>query len=225
VAEGELAVKINLTIKESEAEINRRVIKSLSKSLNEAAMKALPEIVSKIKVAVVNRIKSSDEYAELQGGTLQAQLGVPNSNSRLERITDIWISNISIKRKPIRAMGSNRITGGFSIGMIKKDWSDVLATSDANYTTEKGRKIPWLEWLLIAGDKTIIDDYTFTPDIPPKARSRTGLGIMKANLRRRWGVPSQYAGTTQNNFVTRSLEGIDKEIIAIMQSEISRKMK
>ena len=48
---------------------------------------------------------------------------------------------------------------------------------------------------------------------------------MKANLRRRWGVPSQYAGTTQNNFVTRSLEGIDKEIIAIMQSEISRKMK
>ena len=112
MAEGELAVKINLTIKESEAEINRRVIKSLSKSLNEAAMKALPEIVNKIKVAVVNRIKSSDEYAELQGGTLQAQLGVPNSNSRLERITDIWISNISIKRKPIRAMGSNRITGG-----------------------------------------------------------------------------------------------------------------
>ena len=188
-------------------------------------MKALPEIVNKIKVAVVNRIKSSDEYAELQGGTLQAQLGVPNSNSRLERITDIWISNISIKRKPIRAMGSNRITGGFSIGMIKNDWSDVLATSDANYTTEKGKNIPWLEWLLIAGDKTIIDDYTFTPDIPAKARSRTGLGIMKANLRRRWGVPSQYAGTTQNNFVTRSLEGIDKEIIAIMQSEISRKMK
>ena len=149
MAEGELAVKINLTIKESEAEINRRVIKSLSKSLNEAAMKALPEIVNKIKVAVVNRIKSSDEYAELQGGTLQAQLGVPNSNSRLERITDIWISNISIKRKPIRAMGSNRITGGFSIGMIKNDWSDVLATSDANYTTEKGKNIPWLEWLLI----------------------------------------------------------------------------
>ena len=105
-------------------------------------MKALPEIVNKIKVAVVNRIKSSDEYAELQGGTLQAQLGVPNSNSRLERITDIWISNISIKRKPIRAMGSNRITGGFSIGMIKNDWSDVLATSDANYTTEKGKNIP-----------------------------------------------------------------------------------
>ena len=216
---------LTITILESNAEISRRILRSLAKSLNNAAMSALPEITQQIKKIVKAAIEGSREYGELQGGTLQAELGVPSAPSRLSKITDIWLSNISIKRKPIRASGGSRITGGFSIGMIKKDWSDVLSSSESSYTTDKGKNIPWLEWLLIAGDKTIIDDYVFSPNITEGARSRTGLGIMKQAAKRRWHVPPEYAGTTQNNFVTRSLNGISDDVINIISKEISRKIK
>jgi hypothetical protein len=198
-----------LTIKilESNSEISRRILKSLAKSLNDAAMSALPEIIQQIKKIVKAKIEGSREYGELKGGRLQGELGVPNSPSRLSTITEIWI------------------TGGFSIGMIKKDWSDVLSSPESSYITDKGKNIPWLEWLLIAGDKTIIDDYVFSPNITEGARSRTGLGIMKQAVKRRWRVPSEYAGTTQNNFVTRSLDGIADDVINIISKEISRKIK
>jgi hypothetical protein len=92
---------LTIRIVESNAEISRKVLKSLAKSLNKAAMSALPEITQEIKKIVKAAIEGSREYSELQGGTLQAELGVPNAPSRLSKITDIWLSNISIKRKPI----------------------------------------------------------------------------------------------------------------------------
>ena len=217
-------MRANFKLVESQAEINRRIVKQIASSLNAAVTSAIPVISSKIKDAVKTAITSSREYGELLGGSLQAELGVPDSGSKLARILDIWLASMKISKTPIRA-SSGRIVGGISIVMIREDYADVLGTSEASYTTLKGRKIPWLKWLLIAGDDTkLVADYVFTDDVS-RGNSRTGLGLMRSQRGGRWHVPREFAGTIKNNFVTRALSTLESQVITIMQNEIAKRLK
>ena len=216
-------MKANFKLLESDAEISKRISKQIADSLNSAVMGAVPTISSRIKSLVRNAIVSSPEYISLLGGVLQGELGVPSSGERLSRILDIWLKSMKISRKPIRSVGS-RISGGITVTMIRDDYGDVLGTAEASYTTSKGRNIPWLEWLLIAGDKTLVADYIFTEDISTGI-SRTGLGLMRQKNTGRWHVPREFAGTATNNFVTRALSRLEGEVIAIMQKEVAKRLK
>ena len=216
-------MRANFKLLESNAEISKRISKQIAGSLNSAVMGAIPTISSKIKSLVKNAISHSPEYISLQGGTLQGELGVPSSGTRLSRILDIWLESMQISRKQIRSAG-NRISGGITISMIRDDYGDVLGTTEASYTTLKGRVIPWLEWLLIAGDKTLVADYVFTEDVSV-GTSRTGLGLMRQQNTGRWHVPREFAGTAKNNFVTRALSRLENEVITIMQQEVVRRLK
>tara|TARA_R100000008_G_C3586611_1_gene172929 strand:- start:2389 stop:3042 length:654 start_codon:yes stop_codon:yes gene_type:complete len=217
-------MKANFKLLESQAEINKKIVKQLATSLNSAVMGAVPTIASQIKNLVRTAITSAPEYNELSGGSLQAELGVPSSESRLARILDVWLGSMQISKKPVRASG-NRIVGGISISMIKDDFSDVLGTAEASYTTAKGIRIPWLRWLLIAGDETkLVADYVFTEDTS-FGNSRTGLGLMRSQRGGRWHVPREFAGTIKNNFVTRALSKLETQVINIMQTEIAKRLK
>ncbi len=217
-------MRANFKLVESQAEINRRIVKQIASSLNAAVTSAIPVISSKIKDAVKTAITSSREYGELLGGSLQAELGVPDSGGKLARILDIWLASMKISKTPIRA-SSGRIVGGISIVMIREDYADVLGTSEASYTTLKGKKIPWLQWLLIAGDDTkLVADYVFTDDVS-RGNSRTGLGLMRSQRGGRWHVPREFAGTIKNNFVTRALSTLEGQVITIMQNEIAKRLK
>ena len=216
-------MKASFKLLESQSEINKSIVKQISKSLNVAVMGAVPVIADRIKSLVRNAITSSPEYNELLGGSLQAELGVPSSGSRLSRILDTWLKSMQISKQPIRASGS-KIVGGMTITMIRDDYADVLGTAEASYITAKGQKIAWLDWLLMAGDKTLVADYIFTEDIG-RGKSRTGLGLMKREKKKRWHVPREFAGTIKNNFVTRALSKLENQVVNIMQAEIAKRLK
>ena len=213
----------NFRLQESDAAIAKKAMAQIASSLNRALMHAVPIVGTKIKALVGQAIQSSPEWKELHGGILQAELGVPQSSARLKEILDIWMNSLRITRVPVKLTGT-KISGGFAIGMIEQNWADVLSSPSASYVTEKGTLINWLEWLLIAGDKTIISKYYFTSHVGPKAKSRTGLGIMRQNNKSRWHVPREFSGTAQNNFVTRSLDKIAPLIIQTMQTEFEKRI-
>ena len=215
-------MKIGLRILENDAVINRHILNALKKGLDSAIKRSIGTVSTQIKSTVKEAITSSPEYRELIGGELQAELGVPESSARLEQILDIWLASLNVSRKPVRISGSS-LTGGFALFMIREDWADVLGTSAAQYTTLKGKVIPWLEWLLLAGDQTIITDYTFSASVPPGFYSRTGRGVMLEAPQRRWHVPRRYSGTALDNFVTRALFGVGEKIQQVMQKEVQKR--
>ena len=217
-------MKIDLKILENDTTIQKRALKLIKGALDSAIKRSVSVASTEIKSLVRRAIVSSDEYRELLGGELQAELGVPDSATRLDYILQIWLNSLTVSRKPVRISGSS-IAGGFSIFMIREDWSDVLGSSAAQYVTIKGKSMPWLEWLLLAGDATIITDYTFSANIPRGFNSRTGGGVMLEAPQRRWSVPRQHAGTAADNFVTRSLYGIGEQIGDIMQREVQKRFK
>ncbi|MEK9739441.1 MAG: hypothetical protein VW438_06905 [Euryarchaeota archaeon] len=213
--------RLSLTLKETDAQIFAQINKRIADKLSSAIKSAAPAILSEIKDIVREAITSSPEYRELFGGSLQAELGVPNAGARIDRILDMWLESIEIEiqrpRPSIRG-----VTGGLSVVGIRDGYADVLGTSDATYVTEKGRTIPWLQWLLIEGDRDIIADYTFSSNISSGQRSRTGLGVMKQDRSKRWRVPPQFSGTSNNNFVTRSLNSVAIQIEKAIQFHIER---
>jgi len=216
-------VRAKFKLVESHAEINKEISKQIAKSLNSAVSGAVTTISSRIKILVKNAIVNSPEYNSLLGGHLQGELGVPSSGGRLSSILDTWLGSMQVSKKPIRAAG-NKITGGLTITMIRDDYGDVLGSPEASYVTREGRQIPWLEWLLVAGDRTLVTNYVFTEDTG-RGRSRTGLGLMRYRPTGRWHVPREFAGTKQNNFVTRALSKLEGQVIDIMQVEIAKRLK
>lgn len=162
-------------------------------------------------------IKASDEYASLNQGILRAELGIQDP-SVVDVIIDRWASNIEIK---FRTRGE---IGVIEIGMIQSNYSDVLTLPEASYaysTRKSNGIIEWLRWLLLEGNKPIVFDYDFRSS----GRGRTGLGFMAIVPGSNWSVPSQFAGTSTDNFVTRALQNIDKQIVPIIEKELIRGLK
>ena len=54
---------------------------------------------------------------------------------------------------------------------------------------------------------------------------RTGMGIMIKRESSAWSVPKAYAGTFNNNFATRALEGMQDEIDILIRREITKAIK
>jgi hypothetical protein len=84
--------------------------------------------------------------------------------------------------------------------------------------TENGSKIPWLQWLLIEGDKFIITGYTYIVEPTVVEKSRTDKGIMHKSTRS-WRVPPAHSGTPDDNFLTRALDSLDASIDKIISQE------
>jgi hypothetical protein len=78
-------------------------------------------------------------------------------------------------------------------------------------TTDKQTDLHWLDWLLRQGSAVIVSGYQYTP----KRDGRSGGGVM--TMGSLWRVPPQFAGTLQNNFITKALSNREKELTVILK--------
>ena len=209
-------INSQIFIVESVADIEKKILNALKPQLNKYFENVIKKIKPKILAEVTESITSSPEYNSLLSGDLKYECGLPDSSSRLSSILEFW-KKINIEYKKISISG-NKITGSFTLNMIDSSYSDVIATSAAVFTTEKGTDLNWLEWLLLFGNKTIIKDYEV--EFGPNPRSRTGRAVMKGVKRGKWSVPSEFAGTQNNNWITRAIDSIEPKIYTILKEAI-----
>ena len=155
------------------SKFRKEIVREIAKKVKRKALIIQTSITEKIREAVRDALISTPEYQSIVQGKLKAELGIPNSDSRIITIIDTWIENIVVKvtaaRTPFLVI---------DIGIIQGDYSDVLSLPQAQYTYKSKRgegEIPWLKWLLLEGDKRIINKYEFSSN--PRG-SRTGMGIM-----------------------------------------------
>ena len=193
------------------AQFEKYVFTQLKNRLRLRSSAIKQSIEGPLKNIVRNSISATPEYRSLIGGKLQAELGVTSPLQRISNIIDTWVENISVTIKVSKDPLLN-----IHIGFLQKGYGDVLSLPDASYQYERG-DIPWLEWLLLEGDKRIIRDYSFKP---VRRGSRTGRGISVSQRRGGWQVPSEFSGTETNNFATRAFDGVDTKIENIIKSVI-----
>ena len=203
------------------SKFNTYVVKEIGKRVRKDSKRIQTIITDKIRDVVKTRLISTQEYGSIVSGKLRGELGIPDANSRIIDIIETWIQGISVK---VTAGNSPFLT--IDIGVIKNDYSDVLSISAATYTYT-GRysegTIPWLEWLLLEGDRRIVNRYEFSPSI--KRGSRTGMGVMIEKTKGFWQVPAEFSGTSVDNFATRALGGIGSDIDRIVKGALETTLK
>jgi hypothetical protein len=103
--------------------------------------------------------------------------------------------------------------GGITIEAIRADYADVLALPDSTLITpEHGYVLPWLQWLLLEGNKTIIEHFK----VQFGSWGRTGGAIMRKGGS--WHVPPEHAGTINDNFITRAIAQIEPQLVETIKN-------
>lgn len=206
----------NLKILENNQTISNRILKEINKELTSRLQIVFEKSQIDISTIVQNAIVNSSTYQSLLSGQLKAEFGLPDSDDRLDEILNFWSKIYAKFDKP--KINNNQITGGFKIQMIQKDFKDVLSASASSFVTSKGDRLDWLEWLLLFGKKTIIKDYNVV--FGNYKTSRTRMAIMRNTISGKWSVPSEYAGTIKDNWITRIIDSLDEDINQILTQNL-----
>ena len=204
---------LELTLLETNKEISQKILNAYAKEINAYLKRAAPKIRLNVQELLGNTLRNTREYEALtMRGELQKSFGLDNPTSRLLSIFEVWLNSVRVDVQKIRVKGKS-FFGGLTISMIHADYADVTSLPDAQVFTDKGEVLPWLSWLLEFGDRVIIYEYDVYPKIGTRYTpgSRSGLGVMIKPNHGRWGVPTEFSGTVDKNWVTRALGGITVE--------------
>ena len=208
-----------LKLLESNSQIGKEILNALLPEVSNYFKDVIKFLRTNLPPVVRSAIITSTEYQSILNGQLQYEFGIVDSSSKLSGLLDLWSQNIDITyNTPI--ISGTKIKGSFSVSMIKVDFSDVLYSDYAMmYDALRGYSLPWLEWLLLEGNKTIISNYGIV--VGPNRSSRTGMAIMKGSAGS-WKVPSQFAGTIGDNWITRAIDAAEGPIQDIINKAIDQ---
>lgn len=198
--------------------IEQSLVKMVAKELNLLINSKMKKIQVRTQDLVKEVIENSPIYARLVGGDLAGHFGLPRGTeaTRVERILNVLISHIYSTFFPLTVHGSN-LRGGFLIGLDGDVYKSLVGLDAALVHTDKGEILPWLHWLLLAGDQVIVREY----HVVFKAAGRSGKAVMVPTGV--WSVPSNASGTENDNWFIRSVDtnAFDLGFINIITSELN----
>jgi len=200
---------------------DRELEKSVNKALQEEFAKHFNKMASGIQKEVSDfllfKFKTTEEYNSLIGNDtsgidLMAELGLVQSeaSSIVDHILSVLVNEIKVKHNK----------DGLSIyldeSVIDKLYN-VPGASYVSFSKEGSTDIPWLKWMLEGGIqvKHHIVHGNFSH---PSANSRSKRAVMKPGGS--WHMPTKYAGSKEDNWITRTFESIGLEIDAVIAKAI-----
>lgn len=214
-------LKVKLHVDDDIQEMTRKVLDSFRIHLTSVLKRAAQAVQRRCGEICDDMISNTEEYKQLLGGELLGELGVPNIEARLRNILTTIKSSVEVDATPVIVRG-DVLECGLIVKMVRSDFMDILGLPDAEYNTEKGTNIPWLDWLLTQGDRIIVIGYDveIARTAKQKAVSRTGLALMKRGSG--WRVPPEFSGTLEDNFITRAfnVSELERLFLKIMEEEI-----
>lgn len=192
-------------ILDSTSKIQKNILSASEGEIKAMFQKAKPRIESGIKAIVRDALFQSPEIQSLKDGTLRLDFGLVVDPT--EDIVYSIVNSTNVLFKNFRFY-KNSMSNVMSIYIQPSDFNNLLSLAVSNAITEKGEVLPWLEWLLTAGNAVVIAGYSV--EYGNFAQSRTGGAIMEPVGF--FKVDSQFSGTPENNFITRAIEPRSQEI-------------
>lgn len=211
-------MRFSLKLLDSSKMIESKILNALLKQVTASMDDNINKLKLQLPSIITTAIENSPEYSSLLNGKLKYEFGIDNSSAKLAKLISVWSTNIEYDYKAPFVQGS-KIKSSFSANMIRADFSDVLYTDFAiMYDTLRGYSLPWLEWLLLEGNKTIIKNHEVI--FGPNPVSRTGLAVMRPS-RSSWKVPGEFAGTQSDNWITRAIDSASGDIQQLLDGLFS----
>lgn len=227
-----MAGTISISLVESQKQIEELIARELSKIVRSIFKEAAGPIKSAVKKVVHRAIVNCPEMQSLNGGVLQWDLGL--TGAKASAYVDKWgkavAESVDVQvTKPV--ITSKTATGGIIINVQPGSYDNrpmEPLSSIWDGDKEAATKAAELDAVLLTwGDRLLVVGY----DIEYGAFGRSGGAHMVGNQDGGWGisrnlsrVPPEYAGTLNDNFVTRALEGqkVQVEIENVILSNLRK---
>lgn len=203
-----------MKITTSNARFRALINKALAKEGEKALKGAASNIRKQVKEVVRRAIATCPEMRELSSGTLKFDFGLTEDPSAA--IANSVANSTRVSVSKITSTGGS-FRGGVKITVQPSTFSNLLSLPVAQQAIESGGSIPWLKWLLTAGDAIIIGDFGVDYEV---GTGRTGGATMKKS-EKPFKVNPLYSGDEVDNFVTRAIDPTLREISAIVRKELS----
>ena len=200
------------------SEIGHHISRFIAKQINIAIKKNLSSIAKEVRAAFIDAARRHPTYASLQNGELRAHLGLPSQTTVDDFLTQL-VQLIEVEYETM-SLGVGTVRDGiFKIFLPKGAFESLI--KDTFVTSKRGTQLLWADWLLVQGDKIIID----THRIKFTDSGRSGGAIMIKHDSG-WGVPTEHAGTLDNNWLTKSWgdEKMQTQVKSIIFSHIPKRM-
>ena len=204
---------LSIKLLESDKQIQQKIYKALAYKINQAIKKNREKITTTFKTSIKSWVGQQPEIASLLAtgamGSLNAHFGLPvgDSDYSVKAIIAAVSDSLRVNIKPL----DRNLKGNIEFNFQQSDFLNLLGLSEGHVRTIIGADLHWLDWLLLKGDTIVVVGYHYTPG----NTGRSGGGIM--DIGGAWRVPPRFSGSADNNFITRSFQGREKEITRILE--------
>lgn len=190
-----------MRIIESDNAIKLKLYEEIARALNSSITKNREKILLNIRLLAKTVLLSSNTYNSLINGSLNYHFGFPGQTAQeqVNAIIDYVVNKINLIHYRAKS-NTTGINSGLQVNLYRGS-EQLLSLPSATIKVEE-LQIPWLQWLLTEGDSIIISGFSIKLE---QGVGRSGGGIMIANNAGSWRVPPEYAGTDEDNWLTRTL--------------------
>jgi len=192
-------MSLTFQLKDNELAFTSLILSKTTQVINRHINSVLDRMIADVRKIVVGAIETSPEVISMRGGDLQGDLGFSSPDYFIRNLLGALEESVNFIFQPFYPKGKT-IQGKLVFHILSNDYNKILTESWASYDSN-GYTIDWLKWLLTEGSNIVISNYQVIPDYRGVGRSR--ISIMGHGLGFR--IPPEYAGTSEDNFITRSL--------------------
>ena len=200
----ELTLKLTDSIPAIELKVNG----AIAVHLNSFFLKKKGYIENQLRDLIGIWIRSQPEIQSLaMSGDLAGQFGLPDGTSLgvVNKIVTSIQQSTQVKMKKI----NKKLEGGLKLTCQPSSFANLLGIPDGHVKILDG-DLHWLRWLLESGNKILVVNYHYTPSV---GFGRSKIGIMDKGGA--WRVPPEFAGTLEDNFVTRAFKNKQNDLNAL----------
>lgn len=206
--------KIKITT--STADIRKKLKTAIGEKLQQSSAERFLDLQDKIVDFFVGKFKQTDTYYSLvsPSGILRGEFGITNSIAvRMDNIITRLL-RVYIEQEDNPSLANKKITK-ITIGVSRKDYTDVNIADLGTIISENGFLVPWLEWLLFAGTEPVVaNHYVFFKQDAGRSR----IAIMLEDDNESYSVAPEHAGTIGSNWITRTLNQHSQEFLDIIRN-------
>jgi hypothetical protein len=209
-----ITIKLLDSIRSVEGKVNAAIAEQANSLMGRNSEKTK----SKIHAFVERCVAEQPEIDSLKAGgqgSLAAQFGIPAGQE--SSVTDSIVAAIVAATKVNITRFNRQLQGKIEISFQPADFANLLALPGGSVNTNLGVKLDWLHWLLQEGNRVIIVGYEYVSNNNGRSRG----GVMRTG--ESWRVPTQFAGTLEDNFITRAFANREKELQGLLGSFLGSK--
>jgi hypothetical protein len=154
-------------------------------------------------------IESSLDYFLLKKKRNRVELGITEEqlDKAMEDVAELIIQSIRVE--------ITSDPGGLKLSFDERTLAGIKDLPSGEYISENGHLVEWLDWLVNAGSRVVVEGHHFTD---MAGEGRIGGGVMwKGGV---WRVPLEIRGDQSENFVTRIMDKKTKEMYRLMRGHL-----